>query len=77
VVFVTVEDESGCINVVVWRDLTDRYREELLGARLLGVEGRIESSDGVVHLVASRLVDHTPLLARLVGNLDVASHDFH
>ena len=77
VVFVTLEDESGCVNVIVWRDLFERYRKELLGARLLGVEGAIESDGRVVHLVARRFVDHTSLLARLLGPLDVASHDFH
>jgi error-prone DNA polymerase len=77
VVFVTLEDESGCVNVVVWNDLVERYRKELLGARLLGVEGRVESSDGVVHLIARRLTDHTPLLAGLLGRLEVTSHDFH
>jgi error-prone DNA polymerase len=77
VVFVTLEDESGCANVVVWNDLFERYRRELLGARLLGVEGRVESSDGVVHLIARRLTDHTPLLAGLLGRLEVTSHDFH
>jgi error-prone DNA polymerase len=77
VVFVTLEDESGCVNVVVWNDLVERYRKELLGARLLGVEGRVESSDGVVHLIARRLTDHTPLLASLLGRLEVASRDFH
>jgi error-prone DNA polymerase len=77
VVFVTLEDESGCVNVVVWNDLVERYRKELLGARLLGVQGRVESSDGVVHLIAQRLTDHTPLLAGLLGRLEVTSHDFH
>jgi error-prone DNA polymerase len=77
VVFVTLEDESGCVNVIVWRDLFERYRKELLGARLLGVEGSIESDGRVVHLIARRFIDHTPLLARLLGPLDIASHDFH
>jgi DNA polymerase III alpha subunit len=77
VVFVTLEDESGCANVVVWNDLFERYRRELLGARLLGVEGRVESSDGVVHLIARQFTDQTPLLARLLGRLEATSHDFH
>jgi len=59
VVFVTLEDETGCVNVVVWSRLFERYRRELLGARLLGVEGAIESSDGVVHLIARRFTDHS------------------
>jgi len=77
VVFVTLEDESGNVNVVVWQDLFRRYRRELLGANLLGVEGVVESESGVVHLIARRFVDHTPLLAGLPGPLAVHSHDFH
>jgi error-prone DNA polymerase len=81
VVFVTLEDESGCVNVVVWRSLLERQRRELLGARLLGVEGVIEREDRVVHLVARRLEDHSGLLARLQGRssrgLRLHSRDFH
>ena len=77
VVFVTLEDESGCTNVIVWSELFERYRKELLGARLLGVQGAIESDGRVVHLIARRFVDHTPLLTGLLGRLEAASHDFH
>jgi error-prone DNA polymerase len=77
VVFVTLEDESGCINVVVWNDLVERQRRELLDARLLGVEGVIERDGAVVHLIARRLEDHSALLARRLGDLEPASHDFH
>jgi len=73
VVFVTLEDECGNVNVVVWRHLVERQRRELLGARLLGVHGRIERDGEVVHLVAERLVDHSALLGPLV----TASRDFH
>ena len=76
VVFVTLEDESGCVNVVVWRDLVERQRKELLGARLLGVEGAIERDGRVIHLIARRLEDHSSLLARLGGQLDVRSRNF-
>src|SRR5207253_1219548 len=65
VVFVTLEDETGNVNVVVWRHLVERQRRELLGARLLGVHGRIERDGEVVHLVAQRLVDHSALLGPL------------
>ena len=73
VVFVTLEDETGCINVVVWRDLAERQRKELLGASLLGVQGVIERDGEVVHLVARRLCDHSALL----GRLEAHSRDFH
>jgi error-prone DNA polymerase len=77
VVFVTLEDESGNVNVVVWNDLFKRYRRELLGARLLGVEGVVEREGGVAHLIARRLRDHSSLLAGPLGPLEAASHDFH
>jgi error-prone DNA polymerase len=73
VVFVTLEDESGCVNVVVWRDLLERQRKELLGARLLGVEGVIQREGLVVHLLARQLEDHS----RLLGRLPAGSRDFH
>jgi error-prone DNA polymerase len=73
VVFVTLEDESGCVNVVVWRDLLQRQRRELLGARLLVVDGAIQREGLVVHLLARRLEDHS----RLLGRLPAASRDFH
>jgi error-prone DNA polymerase len=72
-VFVTLEDETGCLNVIVWRDLTERQRRELLGARLMGVEGVLEREGEVMHLIARRLTDHSALLGELV----TASRDFH
>ena len=73
VVFVTLEDETGYVNVVVWRDLGERQRRELLGAQLMTVHGVIEREGEVVHLVARRLVDHSALLGRLATR----SRDFH
>ena len=72
VIFVTLEDETGCVNVIVWRNLVERQRRELLGAHLLGVEGVIERDGEVVHLVARRLFDHDFLLGRLA----VSSRNF-
>jgi error-prone DNA polymerase len=73
VVFVTLEDETGCMNIVVWRRLVERQRRELLGARLMAVHGRVERDGDVVHLVAARLLDYSGLL----GPLAAASRDFH
>jgi len=73
VVFVTLEDETGCINVVVWSSLVERQRRELLGARLLGVQGAIERDGDVLHVIARRLADHSAL----VGGLDAPPRDFH
>jgi error-prone DNA polymerase len=77
VTFVTLEDETGTVNVVVWRATAEKYRRELLGATLLTVYGHVErietSAVPVVHLIAARLADHS----RVLGGLVVASHDFH
>ena len=65
VIFVTLEDETGCVNVIVWRDLQEEQRRELLGARLMAVYGTVEREGEVVHLLARRLADHSALLGRL------------
>jgi error-prone DNA polymerase len=72
-VFVTLEDETGYVNVIVWPHLIERQRRELLGARLMGVEGVLEREGEVMHLVARRLTDHSALLGRLA----TPSRDFH
>jgi error-prone DNA polymerase len=77
VTFVTLEDETGTVNVIVWKALKDRQRSELLHARLMAVHGtwqRDESSGGqVCHVVAGFLRDLTPLL----GDLTTQSREFH
>jgi error-prone DNA polymerase len=73
VVFVTLEDETGYTNVVVWARLVEEQRRELMGASLLGVHGVVQKEGEVVHLVAQRLVDHS----RLLGRLATSSRDFH
>jgi len=73
VVFVTLEDETGCVNVIVWRDLGERQRRELLSAQLLAVYGSVEREGEVVHVIARRLADHSELLGRLATR----SRDFH
>jgi len=73
VTFLTLEDETGHVNVVVWHDLAERQRRELLGARLLAVYGTLERQGEVAHLIAGHLRDLTPLL----GNLVTHSRDFH
>ena len=73
VVFVTLEDETGPVNVIVWRDVQERQRRELLGARLMAVHGKVEREGIVVHVIAGRLDDLTPLL----GALPTTSRDFH
>jgi error-prone DNA polymerase len=73
VTFVTLEDEFGNLNVVVWRDLAERQRQVLVGSQLLKVDGRWEAVGEVRHLIAGRLSDLTPLLA----GIHVRSRDFH
>lgn len=72
VIFVTLEDETGTANVVVWARLAERQRKELLDARLLTVHGLVERNGEVVHLIARRLLDHSALL----GPLQTRSRDF-
>ncbi|TDV72792.1 error-prone DNA polymerase [Pseudomonas sp. LP_7_YM] len=72
VTFVTLEDEHGMINVVVWRDLAERQRKVLVGSQLMQVFGKFEYQKGVRHIIAQRLFDLTPLLT----GLDVRSRDF-
>ena len=77
VTFVTLEDETGTVNVIVWKALRERQRSALVHARLLAVQGTwqrdVESGGEVRHLIATRLRDLTPLL----GDLMTWSRDFH
>jgi error-prone DNA polymerase len=72
VTFVTLEDETGQINLVIWRQVADRQRLVMLNARLLGVVGDVQREGGVLHVVARRLLDHSDLL----GRLPTRSRDF-
>lgn len=72
VLFMTIEDETGSVNVIVWPSVLERFRKEVLGARLIGVLGQWQCEGEVRHLVAQRLVDLTPLL----GHLQTSSRDF-
>ncbi len=65
VVFITIEDETGIANLVVWQRVTERFRPVVMGARILAVEGRVQRADSVTHIVAERLVDRTADLAAL------------
>ncbi len=71
--FVTVEDETGLLNIIVHRDLQENQRREVLGATLLGIYGQVSREGEVMHLVARRLVDRSGLL----GTLAPRSRDFH
>jgi error-prone DNA polymerase len=65
-IFITLEDETGVANVVLWASKLERFRKAVMGARLLLVEGRVQKSpEGVLHLMASHLDDRTGALASL------------
>jgi error-prone DNA polymerase len=64
VIFATLEDETGVANIIVWPKVFERYRPIVLGARFLGVRGRLQAESGVVHVVAEHLVDLTHILSR-------------
>ncbi|WP_292023979.1 MULTISPECIES: error-prone DNA polymerase [unclassified Brevundimonas] len=72
-IFVTLEDETGIINVVLWARMFEQFRREVMAARLMEVEGVIEKSpEDVVHLVARKVIDRSSELARLSEDHDTA-----
>ncbi len=73
VLFVTIEDETGNVNVIIWPSLLEKQRREALGASLLAVYGTWQCEGEVRHLVAQRLVD----MSHLLGGLQSVSRDFH
>lgn len=72
VTFVTLEDESGHVNLIVWKKIAEEFRSVLLNARLLGVAGELQIEGRVIHVIARQLFDHTEML----GELSVRSRDF-
>ncbi|WP_259780110.1 error-prone DNA polymerase [Aestuariispira ectoiniformans] len=68
VVFLTMEDETGLANIVVWSKVFEKYRSVLMTAPMIGVTGKLQREDRVTHLVAEKIVDLTPLLNRLSGD---------
>jgi error-prone DNA polymerase len=72
VMFVTLEDETGYVNLIVWESVWSRQRREANGSRLLEVQGQLQKEAGVTHVVARKLVDKT----RLLGSLITHSRDF-
>jgi len=68
VLFVTIEDETGVANAIVWPAKFEAQRRTILSAAMIGVVGRVQKEGIVVHVIADRIVDHTPLL-RAVGDM--------
>ncbi|MEO7774872.1 MAG: error-prone DNA polymerase [Steroidobacteraceae bacterium] len=73
VTFLTLEDESGNVNVIVWRSVGETQRKPMVEATLLEVRGQLQRESGVTHVIARRMVDHS----RLLGALAPRSRDFH
>lgn len=72
VTFVTLEDETGYMNLIVWKQVAERHRAALLNAKLMGVRGELQIEGKVIHVVAKQLIDHSEML----GGLMVKSRDF-
>jgi len=72
VTFVTMEDETGQINLIIWKKIAEEFRSALLNARLLGITGELQIEGKVIHVIARQLFDHTEML----GGLSVRSRDF-
>ena len=72
VTFVTMEDESGQINLIIWKTIAEEFRAALLNARLLGIAGELQIEGKVIHVIAQQLFDHTEML----GGLSLRSRDF-
>jgi error-prone DNA polymerase len=69
VTFITLEDETGVINLVVWPDLKEKQRKVVMGARLMEVRGRVEYDDEVIHVIAANMTDATQRLHALSDDL--------
>jgi error-prone DNA polymerase len=89
VIFLTLEDEGGIANLIVWASVFERFRRAILSATLLGVVGTVQREGTVIHVLAERLFDLTGRLSGLAGEtprpggadarrrLGLASRDFH
>ena len=65
VVFMTLEDEAGVANIIVWPDVFEANRAIVIGARFVAVTGRVQNEGGVIHIVAESLQDLSPMLGQL------------
>ncbi len=73
VVFLTIEDENGPVNVIIWSKVVDIFRKEVLSAKMVSVYGKTQREQGVEHLVASKIED----LSWMLGELSTSSRNFH
>ena len=73
VVFITLEDETGNINVIVWKATQQNFRQALMNAKLVVIYGTSEHKNGVTHVIAGRIIDYSHLL----NNTQLKSRDFY
>jgi error-prone DNA polymerase len=66
VIFMTLEDETGIANAIVWQKVFEVYRPVVMGARLVSVRGKLQKADGVIHVVAEHIEDLTGYLSKLL-----------
>lgn len=74
VIFLTLEDETGVVNIVVWRKLYEQFRRAVISGRLLRVTGRLQRESGVIHVIAEHIEDISHMLDQLLTQ-DPAPHD--
>lgn len=67
VIFVTLEDETGVVNVIIWRAIYERFRRAVIAARMLRVTGRVQRAHGVTHVLAEQVEDLSAMLDLLVA----------
>lgn len=66
VIFITLEDETGVVNIIVWRKLYERFRRAVIAGRMLRVTGRVQRENGVTHVISEQIEDISSLLDRLL-----------
>ena len=72
VIFITLEDETGICNVIVWRKKYEEFRRAVIAGRCLRVTGRVQREGGVMHLISEQIEDISPMLDDLLREYDVS-----
>ncbi|MEO9685517.1 MAG: OB-fold nucleic acid binding domain-containing protein [Tateyamaria sp.] len=67
VIFLTLEDETGVVNIIVWRNIYERFRRAVVAGRMLRVTGRMQRAHSVTHVLAEQIEDISPLLDQLLA----------
>ena len=71
-VFLTLEDETGIANAIIWQRVFEHFRPVIMGARLVRITGKLQSESGVIHVVTDDMADFSPLLSQLQSETAVA-----